>query len=147
MRPSVCSLQRRVTSADNYSRKLQLTAKKTRKHDKKRRKHLKPPKKGVQKTPNEGGNMAVAALLALGVLAVLATNGNAAYGQTNKAWFAVMWANDWNFNKKTVVDCTGSALGLGFGGGAYIGTVKYLLSGVARAALIGGLVGFVVVAA
>jgi P pilus assembly chaperone PapD len=40
--------------------------------------------------------MAVAALLALGVLAVLATNGNVVYGQTNvvygqtsKAWFAV----------------------------------------------------------
>jgi hypothetical protein len=72
--------------------------------------------------------MAVAALLALGVLAVLATNGNVVYGQTSKAWFAVcMWVNDWNFNKKTVVDCTGSALGLGFGDGAYIGTIIYLL--------------------
>jgi hypothetical protein len=99
--------------------------------------------------------MAVAALLALGVLAVLATNGNVVYGQTNvvygqtsKAWFAVcMWANDWKFDKGTVVDCLGSALGLGFGGGAYIGMIIYLLSGVARAALIGGLVGFAVVAA
>jgi hypothetical protein len=90
----------------------------------------------------------VAALLALGMLAVLATNGNVVYGQTSKAWFAVcMWTNDWNFNKKTVVDCLGSALGLGFGGGAYIGTIKYLLKGVARAALIGGLVGFAVIAA
>jgi hypothetical protein len=91
--------------------------------------------------------MAVAALLALGMLAVLATNGNVAYGQTSKAWFAVMWANDWNFNKETVVDCLGSALGLGFGGGAYIGTIKCLLSGVARAAIIWRLVGFAVVAA
>jgi hypothetical protein len=91
--------------------------------------------------------MAVAASLALGMLAVLATNGNVAYGQTNKAWFAVMWANDWNFNKKTVVDCTGSALGLGFVGGAYIGTIKYLLSGAARVAVSWSLVGFVVVAA
>ncbi len=90
--------------------------------------------------------MAVAALLAPGMLTVLTTNGNAAYGQTSKAWFAVMWVNDWSFNKETVVDCTGSALGLGFGGGAYIATIKYLLSGVARAALIGGLVGFVVAA-
>ncbi len=90
----------------------------------------------------------MAALLALGMLAVLATNGNAAYGQTSKAWFAVcMWSNDWKFDKKTVVDCIGTALGLGFGGGAYIGTTIYLLSGVARAALIGGLVGFAVVAA
>jgi hypothetical protein len=91
--------------------------------------------------------MAMAASLAPGMLAALATNGNAAYGQTNKAWFAVMWANDWNFNKETVVDCTGSALGLGFGGGAYIGTIKYLLSGGARVALKWSLVGFVVVAA
>jgi hypothetical protein len=92
--------------------------------------------------------MAVAALLALGMLAVLATNGNVAYGQTSKAWFAVcMWANDWNFNKETVVDCTGSALGLGFGGGAYIATIKYLLSGVARVAIGWSLVGFAVVAA
>jgi hypothetical protein len=99
--------------------------------------------------------MAVAASLALGMLAVLATSGNAAYGQTNvvygqtsKAWFAVcMWVNDWKFDKKTMVDCLGSALGLGFGGGAYIGMIAYLLSGVARAALIGGLVGFAVVAA
>jgi len=92
--------------------------------------------------------MAMAASLALDMLAVLATNGNAAYGQTSKAWFAVcMWVNDWNFNKKTVVDCIGSALGLGFGGGAYIGTIKYLLRGVARAALIGGLVGFAVITA
>ena len=52
----------------------------------------------------------MATLLALGMLAVLATNGNATYrqtnvvyGQTSKAWFAVcMWTNDWNFNKKTV---------------------------------------------
>ena len=91
--------------------------------------------------------MTVATSLALGVLAVLATNGNVVYGQTNKAWFAVMWANDWNFNKETVVDCTGSALGLGFGGGAYIGTIIYLLKGAARAAIIWSLVGFVVVAA
>jgi hypothetical protein len=90
----------------------------------------------------------VATLLAPGMLAVLATNGNVVYGQTNKAWFAVcMRVNDWNFNKETVVDCTGSALGLGFGGGAYIVAIKYLLSGVARAALIGGLVGLAVVAA
>ncbi len=86
--------------------------------------------------------------MALGMLAVLATNGNAAYGQTSKAWFAVcMWANDWNFNKKTVVDCLGSALGLRFGDGAYIGAIKYLLKGAARAALIGGLVGFAVITA
>jgi hypothetical protein len=92
--------------------------------------------------------MAVAASLALGMLAVLATNGNVVYGQTSKAWFAVcMWVNDWKFDKKTMVDCLGSALGLGFVGGAYIGVIKYLLSGVARAALIGGLVGFAVVAA
>ncbi len=90
----------------------------------------------------------MAALLALGMLAVLATNGNVVYGQTSKAWFAVcMWTNDWKFDKKTVVDCIGTALGLGFGGGAYIGTTIYLLKGVARAALIGGLVGFAVVAA
>jgi hypothetical protein len=90
----------------------------------------------------------VAALLALGMLAVLATNGNAAYGQTSKAWFAVcMWTNDWNFNKKTVVDRIGSALGLGFGGGAYIDTIKYLLSGAARAAIGWSLVGFGVIAA
>ncbi len=86
--------------------------------------------------------------MALGMLAVLATNGNAAYGQTSKAWFAVcMWTNDWKFDKKTVYECARDALGLGFGGGAYIGTIKYLLSGVARAALIGGLVGFAVIAA
>jgi hypothetical protein len=99
--------------------------------------------------------MAVAALLALGVLAVLATNGNVVYGQTNvvygqtsKAWFAVcMWANDWKFDKKTVVDCLGSALGLGFGGGSFTGMVIYLLKGAARAALIGGLVGFAVITA
>jgi hypothetical protein len=99
--------------------------------------------------------MAVAALLALGMLAVLATNGNAAYGQTNivygqtsKAWFAVcMWVNDWRTDKKTVFDCLGSALGLGFGGGAYIGTIIYLLKGAAKAALIGGLVGFAVITA
>jgi hypothetical protein len=92
--------------------------------------------------------MAVVALLALGMLAAVATNGNVVYGQTSKAWFVVcMWVNDWKFGKKTVVDCTGSALGLGFGGGAYIGTIKYLLSGVARVALMGGLVGFAVVAA
>ncbi len=90
----------------------------------------------------------MAALLALGMLAVLATNGNAAYGQTSKAWFTVcMWTNDWNFNKKTVVNCIGSALGLRFGSSAYIGAIKYLLSGAARAALIGGLVGFAVIAA
>ncbi len=82
------------------------------------------------------------------MLAVLATNGNAAYGQTSKAWFAVcMWINDWNFDKKTVGECIRDALGLGLGGGAYIGAIKYLLSGVARAALIGGLVGFAVIAA
>jgi hypothetical protein len=92
--------------------------------------------------------MAVVVLLALGMLAVLATNGNVVYGQTSKAWFAVcMWANDWKFDKKTVVDCTGSALGLGFGGGAYISTIKYLLTGVSRAAIIWSLVGFAVVAA
>jgi hypothetical protein len=135
MRPLARSLRRRVTSTDNYSRKLKPTAKKTRKHDKKRRKHLKTP-------------VAVTALLALGVLAVLATNGNAAYGQTSKAWFAVcMWVNDWNFNKETVVDCTGSALGLGFGGGAYIAAIKYLLKGSARVALKWSLVGFAIVAA
>jgi hypothetical protein len=90
----------------------------------------------------------VATLLALGMLAVLATNGNVVYGQTSKAWFTVyMWANDWNFNKETVVDCTGSALGLGFGGGAYIGMIAYLVTGVARAALKWSLVGFAVVAA
>ncbi len=90
----------------------------------------------------------MATLLALGMLAVLATKGNAAYGQTSKAWFAVcMWSNDWKFDKKTVVDCIGSALGLGFGGGAYIGAIKYLLKGAARAALIGDLAGFAVIAA
>ncbi len=99
--------------------------------------------------------MAVAASLALGVLAVLANNGNAAYGQTNvvygqtnKAWFTVcIWANDWRFDKKTVVDYLGDALGLGFGGGAYIGTTIYLWRGAAKAALIGGLAGFAVIAA
>ena len=97
----------------------------------------------------------MAALLALGMLAVLATNGNAAYGQTNvvygqtsKASLAVcMWANDWNFDKKTVVNCAQNALGLGFGGGAYIGTIIYLLKGAARAALIGTVVGFAVITA
>ena len=90
----------------------------------------------------------MATLLALGMLALLATNGNAAYGQTSKAWFAVcMWTNDWNFNKKTVGECIGSALGLGFGGGAYIGTIKYLLRGVARAAVSWNLVGFAVITA
>jgi hypothetical protein len=146
MRPSVCSLRRRVTSADNYNRKLKPTAKKTRK-TRQTKKHLKPPKKDMQKLQIKEEMMAVAALLAPGMLTVLATNGNAAYGQTNKAWFAVMWANDWSFNKETVVDCLGSALGLGFGGGAYIGTIKYLLSGAARAAIIWSLVGFAVVAA
>ncbi len=102
----------------------------------------------MQKLQIKEEMMAVAALLAPGMLAVLATNSNAAYGQTSKAWFAVcMWANDWNFDKKTVVDCTGSALGLRFGGSAYIGMITYLVTGVARAALIGGLVGFAVVAA
>ena len=100
--------------------------------------------------------MAVAALLALGMLAVLATNGNATYGQTNvvygqtsKASFAVcMWVNDWKFdNNKIVVECVRDALGLGFGGGGFIGAMIYLLRGVARTALIGGLVGFAVVAA
>jgi hypothetical protein len=89
------------------------------------------------------------------MLAVLATNGNATYrqtnvvyGQTSKAWFAVcMWTNDWNFNKKTVGECIGSALGPGFGGGGFIGAMIYLLRGVARAALIGGLVGFAVITA
>ncbi len=97
----------------------------------------------------------MATLLALGMLAVLAINGNTAYrqtnvvyGQTSKASFAAcMWINDWKFDKKTVVDCIGSALGLGFGGGAYIGTIKYLLKGAARAALIGGLAGFAVITA
>ncbi len=50
--PPLGSLRRRLTS-DNYDRKLKPTAKKTRKHDKKRRKHLK------------------AALLALGMLAII----------------------------------------------------------------------------
>ncbi len=86
--------------------------------------------------------------MALGMLAVLATNGNAAYGQTSKAWFAVcMWANDWKFDKKTVVDCLGNALGLGFGGGGFNATTIYLLSGAAKAALIGGLVGFAAITA
>ena len=91
----------------------------------------------------------MAALLALGMLAVLATNGNVVYGQTSKAWFAVcMWVNDWKFdNNKIVAECVRDSLGLGFGGGAYIGTIVYLLKGAARAALIGGLVGFAVVAA
>jgi hypothetical protein len=144
MRPSVRSLRRRVTS-DDYSRKLQPTAKKTRKHDK--RKTLKNARKRHAKLQIKEEMMAVAASLALGMLAVLATNGNVAYGQTSKAWFAVMWANDWKFDKKTVVDCLGSALGLGFGSSAYIATIKYLLSGAARAAITWSLVGFVVVAA
>jgi hypothetical protein len=90
----------------------------------------------------------VAALLALGILGALAANGNVVNGQTSKAWFAVcMWANDWKTDKKTVVDCLGSALGLGFGGGAFVGTIKYLLSGVARAAISWSLVGFAVITA
>jgi hypothetical protein len=92
--------------------------------------------------------MAVAALLVLGMLAVLATNGNVVYGQTGKAWFAVcMWINDWRTDRRTVFDCLGSALGLGFGGGAYIGMIIYLWKGAARVALKWGLVGFAVVAA
>jgi len=91
---------------------------------------------------------AMAALLALGMLAVLATNGNVVYGQTSKAWFAVcMWINDWRTDKTTVGNCALLALGLGFGVGAFIGEMIYLLTGVARAALIGGLVGFFVATA
>jgi len=48
--------------------------------------------------------MAVAASLALGMLAVLATNGNVVYGQTSKAWFAVcMWVNDWKFDNNKIM--------------------------------------------
>jgi hypothetical protein len=110
----------------------------------------------MQKLPIKEEIMAVAALLALGMLAVLATNGNATYGQTNvvygqtsKAWFAAcMWVNDWKFNNSEIVyGCVRDALGLGFGGGAFIGSTIYLLTGVARAALIGGLVGFAVITA
>ncbi len=90
----------------------------------------------------------MATLLALGMLAVLATNGNATYGQTSKAWFAVcMWVNDWKTDKGTVYGCVRDALGLGFGVGDFTMGTIYLLKGVARAALIGGLVGFAVVAA
>jgi predicted MFS family arabinose efflux permease len=100
--------------------------------------------------------MAVATLLALGMLAVLATNGNATYGQTNvvygqtsKAWFAVcMWVYDWRFdNREIVYGCVRDALGLGAGGGAFIGSTIYLMKGVARAAVIGGLAGFAVITA
>jgi len=58
-----------------------------------------------------------------------------------------MWANDWNFDKKTVVNCIGSALGLGFRDGAFIGMIVYLLTGVARAAITWSLVGLAVIAA
>ena len=72
--------------------------------------------------------MAVVALLALGILGALATNGNVVNGQTSKVTkvtFAVcMRANDWNFNRKTVFDCATASLGLGFGGGVYVGTIK-----------------------
>ncbi len=49
MRSSVRSLRRRVTSADNYGRKLKPTAKKTRRHDKNEKTLKPPPKKDVQK--------------------------------------------------------------------------------------------------
>ncbi len=99
--------------------------------------------------------MAVAALLALGVLAVLATNGNAAYGQANvvyeqtsKAWFAAcMWVYNWRFdNSEIVYGCVRDALGLGIGGGAFISALTYLRWG-ARAAFIGGLAGFAIITA
>ena len=101
--------------------------------------------------------MAVAALLALGMLAVLATNGvvygqtsmgNIVYEQTSKASFAVcMWINDWRTDKTTVGNCALLALGLGSGVGAFTAEMIYLWRGVARAALIGGLVGFFVATA
>jgi len=41
--------QRRLTSADNYGRKLKPTPRKQEKYDKKRRKHLKTPEKKASK--------------------------------------------------------------------------------------------------
>jgi hypothetical protein len=98
---------------------------------------------------------AVAALLALGMLAVLATNGNAVYGQTNvvyeqtsKASFAAcMWINDWRFDKATVGNCALTASGLGFGGGAYIGAIRYLTTFNALSAVRWSVWGFVVITA
>jgi len=65
--------QRRLTSADNYSRKLKPTPKKTRKIRQKTKKTLKNPRKikGMQKLQIKEEIMAVAALLALGMLAIM----------------------------------------------------------------------------
>ena len=99
--------------------------------------------------------MAVAALLALGMLAVLATNGNATYGQTNvvyeqtskDSFAACMWINDWRTDKTTVGNCALTALGLGFGGGAYIGALRYLQTFNALSAIRWSLWGFAVITA
>jgi hypothetical protein len=71
MRPPLGSLRRRVTS-DNYGRKLKPAAKKTRKIRQKTKKTLKNArKKGTQKLQIRGEIMVVAALLALGMLAIM----------------------------------------------------------------------------
>jgi len=71
MKPPVRSLRRRATS-DNYGRKLKPTPKKTRKIRQKTKKTLKNPrKKGMQQLQIKEEIMAVAALLALGMLAII----------------------------------------------------------------------------
>jgi hypothetical protein len=71
MRPPACGAARDAP-ADNYGRKLKPAAKKTRKYDKKRKTLKNPRKKGMQKLQIKEEIMAVAALLALGMLSILA---------------------------------------------------------------------------
>jgi hypothetical protein len=81
MRPPACG----DASADNYGRKLKPTAKKTRKTRQKTKNTKNPRKKVCKNSKLKEEIMAVAALLALGMLAVPATNSNVVYGQTSKA--------------------------------------------------------------
>jgi hypothetical protein len=94
----------------------------------------------------------VATLLALGMLAVLATNGvvygqtskgNIVYEQTSKASFAAcMWLNDWRFDdSKIVYRCAHTALGLGFGSGDFIAFIIYIEGG-GKSRSYGGSCGF-----
>jgi hypothetical protein len=103
--------QRRLTSADNYGRKLKPTAKKTRKTRQKTKKHLKThEKKDMQKLQINEEIMAVAALLALGMLAIIpgmiagsvltkpaiqhhniGAQASAAYCGYRSGWFSDLW--------------------------------------------------------